>query len=120
MGRKRFIIELGMGVDLHGEDSTVAACRAVTDAVSNTCLSGLSEVLTPEDVKNLEIEIRIAAPDPETVDVEKVKELVPLGERTVSVVEGGMTAKGLMVEKFGANRDRIFVANAAITVYVGK
>ena len=34
MGTKRFIVEIGTGVDLHGEDVTKAACRAVKDAIS--------------------------------------------------------------------------------------
>ena len=34
MTRKRFIVELGNGADLHGEDVTEAACRAVKDAIS--------------------------------------------------------------------------------------
>ena len=35
---KRFIVELGMGTDLHGGDVTKAAKRAVRDAVSKSCL----------------------------------------------------------------------------------
>ena len=118
MERKRFIIELGTGVDLHGEDSTEAACRAVNNAVSSSCLCGLSEVVKPEEMKKLEIEVLIAVPKPEAVDVERVKKMVPIGEKTVTVVEGGMKAKGLMVDRFGPGRDQIFVANAAVTVYV--
>ena len=38
MARKRFIVELGTGADLHGEDVTEAACRAVKDAISSNCL----------------------------------------------------------------------------------
>ena len=37
--RKRFIVEIGTGIDIHGEDATKAACRAVKDAVSRSCLS---------------------------------------------------------------------------------
>ena len=29
MAKKRFIVEFGTGIDLHGEDVTKAACRAV-------------------------------------------------------------------------------------------
>ena len=32
MTRKRFIVELGTGADLHGEDVTEAACRAADEA----------------------------------------------------------------------------------------
>ncbi|MGD8844363.1 MAG: Lin0512 family protein [Desulfobacteraceae bacterium] len=34
MERKRFIVEIGTGADLHGKDVTKAACRAVKDAIS--------------------------------------------------------------------------------------
>ncbi len=99
MERKRFIIELGTGVDLHGEDATEAACRAVKNAISSSCLCGLAEVLDPKAVKGIEVEILIATPKPESVDTDQVKGMVPIGERTVTVIEGGMTAQGLMVER---------------------
>jgi len=116
--RKRFIVELGMGVDLHGEDATEASCRAVKNAISNSCLCGLSEVLKPEEAKNISVEILISTPKPETVDESRVKSKVPIGKRTVKVIEGGMLAKGLMVQRFGPGRDQILVANAAVTVVV--
>ena len=43
--RKRFIVEIGTGIDIHGENATKAACRAVKDAVSRSCLCGLLEIL---------------------------------------------------------------------------
>ncbi len=118
MERKRFIVELGTGIDLHGEDATEAACRAVTNAVSNSCLCGLSELFEPGEVKDVEVEIRIATPKPETVDVARVMSMAPIGEKTVEVVEGGMLTRGLMNPKFGPGRDQILIANAALTVYV--
>ena len=118
MERRRFIVELGMGVDLQGEDATEASCRAVRNAISNSCLCGLYEVLKPEEAKGLEVEILISTPKPETVDEDQVKSTVPIGKRTVKVVEGGMLAKGLMVPRFGPDRDRILVSNAAVTVFV--
>ncbi len=35
MVRKRLIIEMGMGVDQHGQDPTVAAARAVRNAIAH-------------------------------------------------------------------------------------
>jgi len=118
MERKRFIIEIGTGVDLHGEDATEASCRAVNDAISSSCLCGLSEVLNPNEVSRVELEILISTPRPETVDTEKVKSMAPIGESVVSVVEGGLMVRGLMSPKFGPGRDQILVANAAVTVFV--
>jgi uncharacterized protein (TIGR02058 family) len=118
MGGKRFIVEIGTGVDLHGEDVTKAACRAVKDAVSRSCLCGIVEILGIEDLGAIDVEIVVAVPRPEDVDVDRVRAEVPIGRKTVRAVEGGMTAKGLCVARFAADCDRIVVANAAVTVFV--
>ena len=47
MERKKFIVELGTGIDLHRENVTLAACRAVNDAISDSCLFHM--VVTPEE-----------------------------------------------------------------------
>ncbi|MEE8397513.1 MAG: Lin0512 family protein [Desulfobacterales bacterium] len=118
MERKRFIIEIGTGIDLHGEDVTEAACRAVKDAISSNCLCGLAEVLTPDDVSRIEVEIVIASPKPDEVDLAQVEAVVPIGDKKVTSVPGGMTVKGLLVPRFGPDKDQIVVANAAVTVFV--
>ncbi len=38
--RKRLIIEMGMGVDQHGQEPTVAAARAVRNAIAHNALPG--------------------------------------------------------------------------------
>jgi len=45
MTKKRFVVELGYGADLHGGDVTKAAQRAVKDAISRSCLCGLFDIL---------------------------------------------------------------------------
>lgn len=42
--RKRFVIEMGMGIDQHGQDPTVAAARAVRNAIAHNALPGVWEV----------------------------------------------------------------------------
>ena len=116
--RKRFIVEIGTGVDLHGEDVTKAACRAVENAISRSCLCGLMEIAGVKDTGKVEVEIVVATPKPEAVDLERVKAAAPVGRKTATSVLGGMTAKGLCVPQFGKDCDQIMVANAAITVYV--
>ena len=118
MNKKRFIIELGTGIDLHGEDVTEAACRAVKDAISSNCLCGLMEILELKNTNQLDIEILIASPRPDQVDIEKVEAALPIGRRHARVVEGGMLANGLCAPQFGPDCDKIVVANAAVTVYV--
>ncbi len=118
MERKRFVVELGTGVDLHGEDMTEAASRAVRDAISRSCLCGLLEVAGLEDPEDMEVEILVAVPRPEEVDLAKVEAVVPFGRRRAVAVAGGMTAPGLCLPSVAPECDRIVVANAAVTVYV--
>jgi hypothetical protein len=42
----------------------------------------------------------------------------PVGRKTVRVIDGGMLAPGICVDRFAANCDQIVVANAAVTVSV--
>jgi uncharacterized protein (TIGR02058 family) len=119
MEQKRFIVEIGTGVDLHGEDVTKAACRAVKDAISRSCLCGLVEMLGIEDLRAVQVDIQVAVPRPEEVNLEQVKATVPIGEKTALAVAGGMVAKGLCVPNFAPNCDQIVVANAAVTVSIG-
>ena len=120
MTRQRFIVELGTGVDLHGEDVTEAACRAVKDAISTNCLCGLLEIVGLEDPNQMEVEVLVASPKPAEVDLDKVKEMLPFGRVSVNTVSGGMTAQGLCVPQIAPDCDQIVVANAAVTVYVNK
>ena len=89
MTKKRFIVETGTGVDLHGEDVTVAACRAVRDAISRSCLCGLQEVLELKSYDQVEVEILITSPKPDEVDLDQVKKLVPMECRNISSVQDG-------------------------------
>lgn len=120
MAGKRFIVEIGTGVDLHGEDVTKAACRAVKDAVSRSCLCGLAEIVGIQDLQAVEVEILVAVPRPEKVDLSQVMAQVPIGNKTAHAVEGGLMVKGLCVAQFASGCDQIVVANAAVTVSVDR
>ena len=119
MARKRYVIEIGTGIDLHGENVTEAACRAVKDAVSRSCLCGLSEILEVKQ-DQIEVDVLVAAPRPDEVDLEQVMEAVPIGRKHAHAVSGGMMVKGLCVPRFGPDRDQITVVNAALTVFVNQ
>ncbi|MGA7878812.1 MAG: Lin0512 family protein [Desulfoferrobacter sp.] len=118
MTRKRYIVELGTGVDLHGMNVTKAACRAVRDAIGRSCLCGLVEILGQTELQDVQVDILIACPFPEQLDSEAVKAEVPIGIKTVRAELGGMQAAGLCVKQFGEDCDTIIVANAAVTVSV--
>jgi uncharacterized protein (TIGR02058 family) len=118
MAKKRFVLEFGMGIDLHGEDATQAACRAVKDAVSRSCLCGLLEIHNIEDLSEPEVEILVACPNPESVDLELVKQEIPIGQKTARAVLGGLATDGLCVPQFGPDCSQVFMANAAVTVWL--
>ncbi|WP_321415768.1 Lin0512 family protein [uncultured Desulfobacter sp.] len=118
MAGKRFVVELGTGVDLHGNDVTKAACRAVKDAVSRSCLCGIIEVLDLEQFQGVHVDVLVACPEPDLVDEKAVKAQLPVGTKSVTTTLGGMCAKGICVDTFAKGCDTIIVANAAVTVWV--
>lgn len=123
MVERRFINQLGAGVDQHGHDNncTNAATRAVKNAISNNCLCGLSEIckLTePQDLTRMIVRVKIGAPYPESVDKKKVLKAIPFGEKSIDVVKGGLLAEGVMIEELGDTSNQIIVCNAAVTVLV--
>jgi uncharacterized protein (TIGR02058 family) len=83
-----YVLEFGMGVDLHGEDSTKAACRAVFDALRHSSLPLLQEIRGRGG--EMVVEVTVAVPDAGSVDLEAVKRECPHGEITVRAVEGGL------------------------------
>src|ERR1051325_4026519 len=104
MSAVRYVLEFGMGVDLHGEDCTKAACRAVFDAVRHSSLPLLREIQARGGT--MLVDVTVAVPDPGSVDLDRVKAELPHGEVTVHAVAGG-----LKVQNFDT-----LIANAAIVV----
>ncbi len=118
MTGKRFIVELGTGSDLHGQNATKAATRAVQDAISRSCLCGLVEIMGLDDVEEIEVEVLVAVPEPESVNGDEVLKAIPFGRKRIQVVSGGLSAPGLYLERLGDKSNAILVANAAVTVWV--
>lgn len=118
MNLKKFVIEMGMGIDQHGQDPTNAAQKAVKDAMVRSCLIGLLEVARLEDVNQMIVDVLIACPHPERVNPEKVLQAVPFGQKQIKVVEGGMIAQSIYQPDLGDTSDETYVANAAVTVFV--
>jgi len=116
--KKRYIVELGTGIDLHGMDMTRAARRAVRDAISRSCLCGIIEILNRGQFEGLHVEVEVACPFPDQVDIEAIKSEIPVGIPTVKTMPGGMQADGICVDAFGKACDTILVANAALTLWV--
>ncbi len=106
VGGKPMVFEFGMGVDVHGEDSTTAACRAVFDAIRHSSLPFLADVRARGG--RMLVDVTVGVPDPRSVDVERVRRELPHGEVTVRPVAGGLRVPG---------SDTV-IACAAITVSV--
>jgi uncharacterized protein (TIGR02058 family) len=113
---KRYVIEFGMGMDFHGQNINKAAQKAVKDAVSRSCLCGLSEILGLDLDNDVYITVTLAVSKPEKVDPASVAACLPIGKITVKVVTGGLNVPGLYLSRFGDKDDSIEVAIAVIEV----
>jgi len=67
----------------------------------------------------MRLHVKIAVPNPETVDVAALAKVFPYGQlNPIEVSEGGMLASsGIMLEEMGDKNDQMVIAIAA--VYVG-
>ena len=108
MALMRCLMEIGMGVDLSGRDYTKAARRAVQDAVGRNGLSFVRSVGKGPD--SMHVDVTVAVARPEEVDGEQVLEVLPYGQKSISVVQGGLE----MPSYDGS--DAIVIANAALIV----
>jgi len=109
VARTRFVVELGMGVDLHGKDYTKSARRAVEDAIHRSSLLYLADAFKGGKMPKAFITVTIASPKPEAVDGKTVLEALPFGEKSIRVVAGGMEVEG-------TEPDYIIISNAAVLV----
>ncbi len=112
---KRFVIEIGTGIDQHGQDSTKACIKAIKDAISRVYLIGLVDM----NFEETKVTAKIGVPHPENVDVEKVKDAFPVKSNLeIEVVQGGLSVSGAIMKEFGDKNPEILIAIASITVYV--
>jgi uncharacterized protein (TIGR02058 family) len=89
---KPYVLEFGMGLDVHGGDATTAACRAVSDAIRHSSLPFFRDVR--ERGGKMLVDVTVGVPDPSKVDVDRVKKELPHGEVTVKAVSGGLRLPG--------------------------
>ncbi len=88
MARVTYVFEFGMGVDVHGEDATKAARRAVSDAIRHSSLPLLRELR--DRGGEVFVEVTLGVPDPGAIDVEAVKAELPHGDVSIRAVTGGL------------------------------
>lgn len=118
MSRKRLIIEMGMGIDQHGQDPTVAAARAVRNAIAHNALPGVWEVAGLDDPNQMIVEVQVAVPYPEQVRSEEVLAVLPFGRKSLAVEQGGMVVQGRAIESLNDKNDEMLIAVAAVTVLI--
>jgi uncharacterized protein (TIGR02058 family) len=80
----------------------------------------LQEVLELKTYDQVEVEILIASPKPDEVDLDQIKKLVPMKCNDIKSIQGGMQVRGLLVPRFAPDRDQIVMANAAVTVFINQ
>ena len=108
MTKKRGILEMGTGNDLHGGNYTKAACRAVDDALHHSSLTMIRTLGV--GAGDLYVDVTIGVQAPEKVDKAAVQAALPYGTVTVNVVKGGLDVPD---EALG---DVAVIASAALVV----
>ncbi|GAA0608030.1 Lin0512 family protein [Virgibacillus siamensis] len=111
-------IQTGTGMDVHGQDVTKAAVRAMEDAIYRNSMPGIEKSLPDQKLENMKVNIRLAVPlDRSKLDKDKVKEVLPYGTVTIDVTDGGMaTSSGIILEDKDDENDLMYIVNAAVEV----
>jgi uncharacterized protein (TIGR02058 family) len=115
---KVMFIEIGMGIDLHGQNVTKAAVRAVQNAIHHNSMPGLRSVLPGNDIHNMKVNVRLAVPaDQDKLDLATVRAELPYGEVSFEVIEGGMlTSSGVVIAEKEDKNDLAYVVIASVEV----
>ncbi|KMW59785.1 hypothetical protein AIOL_004769 [Candidatus Rhodobacter oscarellae] len=88
MEDQRFIIEMGMGNDLHGQDYTKAAARAIEDAIRHSSIPMLTALGI--DHQEMRVEVTVGVQKPEEVYLDGLKDCLPRGRVSIHAVKGGL------------------------------
>ena len=118
MAYQRYLIEFGQGSDLHGEDQTKAALRAVKDAMHHCCMAGVHDIFgLNASRENIRIKAQIFVPVPESVDPKSIEPILNMYDTEIQILSGGASFEGLYVPELGHGHN-ITIAIAALTVYL--
>lgn len=109
MAEQRLIIEMGMGNDLHGQDYTKAARRAIEDAFRHSSLPLFGAVGLSHNAMRVKVTVGVQAP--EAVDADALVALLPRGRAEVHVIKGGLNVDTVA-------GDPIVIAQASIEAFL--
>lgn len=108
MALKRYLTEMGMGVDVHGGDYTKAAKRAVSDAIRHSSINFFPHIEYTKD--DMQLRVKIAAQKPELIDKDAVAAEFPYGTVTIEPEFGGLD---VLAEN---DQDLMVIVNAVVLV----
>ena len=108
MAEQRLIIEMGMGNDLHGQDYTKAAKRAIENAFRHSSLPLFGAVGLSHDV--MRVQVTVGVQHPEKVDTEALIPVLPRGRAEVRVVKGGLNVE--------TDAEPIVIAQASVEAFL--
>jgi len=106
---KRLILEMGMGLDVHGSDYNKAAKRAIHDAIRHSSLNLFKSLEL--DSKDMQVRVTIGVQKPEALDCQMLAQELPRGIATVKAVFGGQDVTQ------GQDEPSHIIATAAIEAY---
>ncbi len=109
---QRFIIEMGMGNDLHGGDYTKAAARAIEDAIRHSSIPLFGALGL--DHRQMEVRVTVGVQAPEAVDTDALVAGLPRGNVTVQATHGGLDITN------PDTGDVTIVATAAVEAFLSK
>lgn len=109
MSQLRFVIEIGMGNDLHGMDYQKAAGRAIESAMRRSTIPMFET--TGLNHTNMKVVVTIGVQAPEFLNTEELARLLPRGDARVRAVKGGQNIEN------PETGETIVVATAAIEAF---
>ena len=110
MTDQRFIIEMGMGNDLHGMDYQKAARRAIEDAFRHSTLPIFEA--TGLDHRDMRVQVTVGVQDPAQIDTDALAKMLPRGTASVSAVKGGQNVTN------PDNGETLVIATAAVEAFL--
>ena len=110
MTDQRFILEMGMGNDLHGMDYQKAAARAIESAFRRSTIPMFET--TPLAHEDMRVRVTVGVQDPAALDTGALAAGLPRGRASVTAVQGG---QNLFNPQTG---ETIVIATAAIEAFL--